>query len=478
MCVNLQLFPNPRYKDLRPTAYPLPTGDHPQRAFIAVPCGKCIECSDRKRNDLFVRASYEYADCLSHGGSAYFITLTYNNKCLPMFGHHPCFNRLDVTTFLRRLRARHYKFCKKFGYEYDGIRYFVTSEYGHETHRPHYHMVLFVQRPLNVNLIPYLVRSTWHFGMVNVQHLQSNIGVRYVAKYAGKDINNIEGDFVLTKAIRNYKMSLYSQPWFKEYSQLLLTDDYNDFVKLLLDKDETFTKWYSTLRKLRQKKQFYTCSKQLGHAALSRVVSGYDVVSGASISVPSCANPYPIPQSYRASVCSKNLGWSYLSRIYGAAANLKSNLLKISAFEVAEDTSLIDWQGIFGFSRDQFFSDPDLHFRHWYSQVEYNAGICAWQLRTRFVKIDDVLLHAYVLGKNRTEGHFTMDDDIALVDEIKSWYSENYQSLLNEQNMSKLYEFFIQLPDLITLITKKFYENKIRQRRDYSAKVSRSANYL
>lgn len=478
MCVNLQLYPNPRYKDLRPTAHPLPSGDHPQRAFIAVPCGKCIECSDRKRNDLFVRASYEYSDCLSNGGSAFFVTLTYNNKCLPMFGHRPCFNRADVITFLRRLRARHFKFCKKFGYTYDGIRYFVTSEYGHETHRPHYHIVLFVHRPLNANLIPYLVRSTWHFGMVDVQHLESNIGVKYVAKYAGKDINNTDGDIALTKAIREYKRSLYVQPWFNDYKNRYLTDDYNDLVKILLDKDEKFTQWYNVLRKLRQKKQFYTCSKHLGHAALSRVVRDRDVVCGAAIAVPGCFDPYPIPQSYRVRVCSQHLGWSYLSRIYGACANLKANLLKISAFEAAEDTSLIDWQGIFGFSREQFFANPDFYFRNWYSQVEYDAGICAWQLRTRFVKIDDVLLHAYVLGKNKTDGHFIMDDDIKLVDEIKSWYSCNYQSLLNEHNMQKLYDFYIQLPDLITLITKKSYENKIRHRRDYSAKVSRSVNYL
>ena len=180
MCINLQRLPNPRYRGQLPTSYPSHFGGVDQRYYINVPCGKCLECSDKKKNDLFVRASFEYLSMLKAGGIAYFVTLTYANKCLPSFNHRPCFNREDVTTFLRRLRARHFKFCKKFGYRYHGIRYFVTSEYGHETHRPHYHMVIFCNHPINEYLIPYLVRSTWHYGIVDVQSLESNIGIHYV----------------------------------------------------------------------------------------------------------------------------------------------------------------------------------------------------------------------------------------------------------------------------------------------------------
>ena len=112
MCINLQRLPNPRYRGQLPTSYPSQFGGVNQRYYINVPCGKCLECSDKKRNDLFVRASFEYLSMLKAGGTAYFVTLTYANNCLPTFNHRPCFNREDVTTFLRRFRARHFKFCK------------------------------------------------------------------------------------------------------------------------------------------------------------------------------------------------------------------------------------------------------------------------------------------------------------------------------------------------------------------------------
>ena len=244
MCINLQRLPNPRFRGQRPTSHPAPYGGDNQRYFINVPCGKCIECSDAKRNDLFVRASFEYRSMLKARGTAYFVTLTYANNCLPTFNHRPCFNREDVTNFLRRFRARHFKFCKQFKHNYHGIRYFVTSEYGHETHRPHYHMVIFCYHPINEYLIPYLVRSTWHFGIVDVQSLQSNFGIHYVSKYAGKDINYQKGDADISAAIKRYKRTLFVQPWYKAKTVHNMITKYEDFVHAYKGRDSEFDSWY------------------------------------------------------------------------------------------------------------------------------------------------------------------------------------------------------------------------------------------
>ena len=381
MCINLQRLPNPRFRGQRPTSHPAPYGGDNQRYFINVPCGKCIECSDAKRNDLFVRASFEYRSMLKARGTAYFVTLTYANNCLPTFNHRPCFNREDVTNFLRRFRARHFKFCKQFKHNYHGIRYFVTSEYGHETHRPHYHMVIFCYHPINEYLIPYLVRSTWHFGIVDVQSLQSNFGIHYVSKYAGKDINYQKGDADISAAIKRYKRTLFVQPWYKAKTVHNMITKYEDFVHAYKGRDSEFDSWYSTLVKLRQRKQFYLCSKHLGHAALADAVSVRDCVLGANVSVPFCSQPYPIPQSFVKRVCSGVLGANYVQRVSSATNSLRNVLLKIGMYEKAADSEIIDWEGIFPFSRDSFLSNPGLSLSEWLKYVEYNPFTLCWHLR-------------------------------------------------------------------------------------------------
>lgn len=484
MCINLQRFPNPRFSGVRPTSYPFPYAGDAERYFINVPCGKCIECSDSKRNDLFVRASYEYHNLIRSNGVAYFVTLTYNNKCIPRFRHRACFNRSDVTNFLRRLRARHFKFCKQFGYKYHGLRYFVTSEYGHETHRPHYHMVIFNYAPINEYLIPYLVKSTWFYGMVNVQTLQSNVGINYVAKYAGKDINNIRGDFDISHAIKLYKGSLSSQPWYKSKTLNGIIVTYEEFVQYYKGRDKDFDAWYNKLTKLRQRKQFYLCSKHLGHAGLAGVVTLRDCVYGNRISVPSSAVQYSIPQSFVKRLCSTTLGANYLQRQISAENSLKNLLFKIGTYEINNEVEILDWKKIFPFDRETFMLSPVSVFGNYLNFVEYNPLTLCWYLRHEsfsprsFFKgiVDlDCKLNDFYLRNN----HFTLDSDF---DYLKGHYTlSNFfviQNPISLEMMNSFYEFQTQIPDIVKLINSKPYETKLKSRRDYSHKVSISANYV
>ena len=479
MCINLQRLPNPRFRGQRPTSYPTPFGGDNQRYFINVPCGKCIECSDAKRNDLFVRASFEYKSMLKAGGIAYFVTLTYANNCLPTFNHRPCFNREDVTNFLRRLRARHFKFCKKFKHNYHGIRYFVTSEYGHETHRPHYHMVIFCYHPINEYLIPYLVRSTWHYGIVDVQSLQSNIGIHYVSKYAGKDINNRQGDADISAAIKRYKCTLFEQPWYKVKTLHNMITTYEGFVHAYKGHDKDFDAWYSTLVKFRQRKQFYLCSQHLGHDALAAAVTVRDCVYGSRISVPFCSSSYSIPQSFVKRVCNTVLGANYLQRVFSAEKSLVKLLSKIVTYEKITNSEVLDWEGIFSFSREFFISNPSISMYQWFRFVEYNPITLCWHLRRSFYSARRFFLDKLDNSfPNLVNSGHSLESDVKYFNEHVDLGMYPFDNPTTVKQMDAFYRFQEQIPDIVKLINFKPYETKLKNRREYSHKVSISPNYV
>ena len=98
--------------------------------FFAVPCGRCILCREKKASEWSFRALCENQ---SSSSEPLFVTLTYNNEHKPSCG--VC--KEDVQNFMKRLRRN----LDKLKIEHD-IRYFACGEYGKNTHRPHYHLIL------------------------------------------------------------------------------------------------------------------------------------------------------------------------------------------------------------------------------------------------------------------------------------------------------------------------------------------------
>lgn len=106
-----------------------------------IPCGKCIGCRLEYSRQWANRCMLE----LDYHKSSYFVTLTYDDLHLPdndivnietgeivQSPVHTLVKR-DLQLFMKRLR-------KNTGQE---IRYFACGEYGDETHRPHYHLIIF-----------------------------------------------------------------------------------------------------------------------------------------------------------------------------------------------------------------------------------------------------------------------------------------------------------------------------------------------
>lgn len=129
-----------------------------------VPCGKCVPCLMKKRQDWFLRLVTEAEDANT---PMYMITLTYDNEHLPhdelkveYFDEqlHRMVRRgtgrqvsvvckQDIDLFVKRLNNNiRYEYRKR-GVEVPKdkplFRFYIASEYGKETHRPHYHGLLF-----------------------------------------------------------------------------------------------------------------------------------------------------------------------------------------------------------------------------------------------------------------------------------------------------------------------------------------------
>lgn len=145
-------------------------------AQSVIPCGKCVNCRQNKRQAWIYRLQMEaegYPFSL-------FVTLTYDDEHLPVAdigsdlfsGHVAVVSKRDVQLFMKRLRRK---------YEDYKMRYFVTSEYGAQGGRPHYHMILF-GFPFTGKKAGDLLCECWQNGFVQAHPLTVK-EVAYVCKY-------------------------------------------------------------------------------------------------------------------------------------------------------------------------------------------------------------------------------------------------------------------------------------------------------
>ena len=158
------------------------------KEYLKVPCGHCLECRNKKRNELYVLSYFEYLNAKYRGGFTQFFTLTYDEEHLPRFAGRPCFNGDDITDYFKRVTTE----CKRiFGNDFK-FRRLVTCEYGHLNKRPHYHFLVFVQSPCNHYKFRQILKSKWPFGFSfgswdNFGEVNRPNGIRYVTKYVCKD---------------------------------------------------------------------------------------------------------------------------------------------------------------------------------------------------------------------------------------------------------------------------------------------------
>lgn len=155
-----------------------------QSGYILRPCGLCMNCRKNKAREWGTRIYHESKFYLDNS----FITLTYDDENLPLnkFGV-PTLVKRDLQLFMKRLR------------DYVDpleIRFFGVGEYGDETRRPHYHVIVFGLHPLDYRFVTdysevengYVVDcKPWKLGRVHVGFVDIGSSM-YVAGYGLKKV--------------------------------------------------------------------------------------------------------------------------------------------------------------------------------------------------------------------------------------------------------------------------------------------------
>lgn len=147
-----------------------------------LPCNRCIKCSAKRRRNWSFRLGIEMKYC----HTAYFITLTYEDNKLPRIHGIPTLHKPDYQKFIKRLRNEQLKKFKQYAHQGQTtdqlkIRYYGVGEYGSNTRRPHYHILLF-------NLYPSLIDSIakiWDQGSVHIGKVNPK-SINYTLKYMDK----------------------------------------------------------------------------------------------------------------------------------------------------------------------------------------------------------------------------------------------------------------------------------------------------
>lgn len=150
---------------------------------IQVPCGKCCECKKRYQNDWSLRMNEELK---AYGYKATFVTFTYNNDSVPKVvdkdtgAIYLSVNKKHIQNALKRFRIG-YKRANGCNLDFS---YFLTSEYGPRTLRPHYHAIFFGLH--KETLMPLLDDWRNRYGFVKVDNVRIDGNQSAVAKYVGK----------------------------------------------------------------------------------------------------------------------------------------------------------------------------------------------------------------------------------------------------------------------------------------------------
>ena len=180
--------------------------------IMLIPCGQCIGCRIRQREDWTTRIELEARDYPKE--EVWFITLTYDDDHVPgmivktgeimrkvQYTWKPGEKRPSSVQIL--LYEDIQKFLKRLRKAYRGkLRYFVAGEYGEQTARPHYHMILYGWKPTDLKNLYKIqhngyytsewLKNLWGMGQIQIAQAVPET-YRYVAGYVTKKMYEIDG---------------------------------------------------------------------------------------------------------------------------------------------------------------------------------------------------------------------------------------------------------------------------------------------
>lgn len=158
------------------------------------PCYRCDDCRKARAADLVTRLLVE---CLGHS-LACLVTLTYADAFLPA---GRSLSRADARAFLKRFRR-----AAEYHGGGSGLRIFLVGEYGTQSGRPHYHLIIWgadASTAWGGRSLPELVKDCWGKGSIDVGKYWSAKAASYVSGYVVKGLN-IKGLSVLGDRIPEF----------------------------------------------------------------------------------------------------------------------------------------------------------------------------------------------------------------------------------------------------------------------------------
>lgn len=180
-------------------------------------CGQCMPCRINRARQWQWR---QFLEATQHEHNA-FITLTYNDDCLPRSGW---LEPRDPTLFFKRLRKAVYPLS---------FRYYLVGEYGPTTYRPHYHLSLFGLSPftrVNNTSFAEVVEQCWSMGYTYTVEF-NHATARYVTGYVTKHLTDRKKGHVF-KVPEYARMSLRPALGKAAMEALAVTlnGDYSDWI--------------------------------------------------------------------------------------------------------------------------------------------------------------------------------------------------------------------------------------------------------
>lgn len=218
-------------------------------------CGHCEECRTVYKSSWGFRLQSEIESLVNRPDSykICFFTLTYDDAHLPRlpveafredylrdvrrcslaskewrdyerFRTIPCFSRDDVTRFVHSVREWLWR-----EYDYSDVTYFIASEFGDNTNRPHYHGILAVPPSVDTDKLHSFVLRSWTskgfvfprypsggYDSQGYKHLPFVVAspsatAHYCAKYVCKDI--AYNDYLARSGLDDTILDLSSRAW-------------------------------------------------------------------------------------------------------------------------------------------------------------------------------------------------------------------------------------------------------------------------
>lgn len=150
--------------------------------FQMVPCGKCRLCREKKCRDWQCRC---LAETMYSKSVPLFVTLTFNDKYVDKVKG---VDKRDIQLFMKRLRGDLSR--KYFQHSDIELRFIAVGEYGSNSGRPHYHLILWNFPDMRITEALEIIEDAWsdHDDQLGYVYLKPcNQGaVSYVLKYMRK----------------------------------------------------------------------------------------------------------------------------------------------------------------------------------------------------------------------------------------------------------------------------------------------------